>query len=204
MEPFNGYDGEEDAAYDALQRDVVINESITARELGAWLLKRFQPRSVIDLGCSNGLYLLPYIEAGCEALGVDACSTGGNMLPRGLYTRVDLRLPYEPPQRYDMAICCEVGEHLEEEHAEQLVKNCCACADLILWTAATPGQGGVYHKNERVVVWWERIFADNGYVRHSLTDEMIAFICANIPAHDAPWMRWGSAIYRKVNQDAPP
>lgn len=132
---------------------------------------------VIDLGCGPGVYLLPYKEAGCEVLGLDACPTGGELLAEGEFERFDLRYPYKPETRADLCINFEVAEHLEEHWADRLVDSICDCADLVLFTAAVPGQGGSFHHNEQPHEYWLQKFSErHGYITHPLQDSMWAFL----------------------------
>jgi len=145
-------------------------EAGQAEFLGALLLDTFakqryvRPRSVIDLGCGPGTYLRPF--TGCWVLGVDAEPTAGGQLPEGCFRQLDLRRPLPKLGRYDLALCIEVGEHLQPEFAGQLVANVAAVAPVVFWSAAHPGQGGEHHHNEQPPEYWEALFARHGYGTH--------------------------------------
>jgi hypothetical protein len=65
--------------------------------------------------------------------------------------------------RYELVICTEVAEHLEEEFAEIVVDNICENAKrYIFFTAARPGQGGHYHVNEQPHSYWMEKFSRRG------------------------------------------
>ena len=66
-------------------------------------------------------------------------------------------------RRFDLAISLEVAEHLEPQRSEGLVRDLCALADVVLFAAAVPFQGGAGHINERWQSWWAQKFSDNGY-----------------------------------------
>lgn len=169
--PFDGYDP--DGEYPEMMQFIIDVESIQADFLGRWVMENLTPESVIDLGCGPGLYLVPFQSEGLKVFGIDACPIGGQLLEPGSFERVDLRFPFKPAERFDLAICFEVAEHLERHWSERLVDTICDCADTVLFTGATPGQGGTYHVNEQPHEFWLDMFKErHGYVVHSLQDEL--------------------------------
>ena len=60
--------------------------------------------------------------------------------------------------RFDLAISLEVAEHLAPQRSESLVRDLCALADVVLFAAAVPFQGGAGHVNERWQSWWAQRF----------------------------------------------
>jgi SAM-dependent methyltransferase len=177
-EPFEGFDP--DNLYPGNAYGAPGNITYEAEAIGEWLWERLKPRSVIDLGCGPGCYLLPYKRHGAEILGVDACPECGHLIP-GDFKRVDLRLPYTPPKRYDLAICIEVGEHLEAEYADVLIQSIVGCSDIVLFGAAVPGQTGQYHVNEQPPAYWLAKWQAQGYAQHALQPEMRAFLRSLTP-----------------------
>ena len=175
--PFDGYDEFEDAEYRQMMSFIVRHEGPQAKALGDWLAEKLNPKSVIDLGCGPGIYLLPYKERGASVLGLDACSVAGEYLASSEFTRWDLRFPYIPDRHFDLAICMEVFEHLHKTWETQLCDVVCSCADTVLLTWATPGQGGSYHVNEVSHEYALRLFAErHGYHPHPLHGAMRAFL----------------------------
>jgi len=57
----------------------------------------------------------------------------------------------------------EVAEHLEPQSAETFVKSLTGAADLILFGAAYPHQGGPKHVNEKPHTYWAGLFAQHEY-----------------------------------------
>jgi hypothetical protein len=58
----------------------------------------------------------------------------------------------------------EVAEHLKESRAAGLVEDLTKLADVILFSAAIPGQGGTDHVNEQFLSYWTALFAARDYV----------------------------------------
>lgn len=116
------------------------------------LANRLQFSSVIDLGCGSGFIMARLRELGKEVCGVDGSVEALKAAPPSVKESIVLRDLTAPLYlgQYDLVVCTEVAEHLEEEFAEMVVDNICAnTKHLIFFTAATPGQGGHCHVNEQ-------------------------------------------------------
>lgn len=167
------FEGYEAADYERIMPDLEGFETLQANLLGEWLDEKLQPKSVIDVGCGSGFYLFPFRDKGVWCLGVDAMES---LRPDGkkaniLYDRADLRLPYEPPINFDLALCLEVAEHIPAEFTETLFDTICACSDTVVFSGATPGQKGEHHHNERPTEYWMDLFSKRGYEFHPLNGE---------------------------------
>ena len=163
-------------------------EAGQAAFLGALLLSTYKPRAVIDLGCGPGIYLLPFRAAGCAVLGVDADAAAGQALAPDEFRRADLRQPVGPPFFADVCLCIEVGEHLYAEYAHNLVFSATLCGRVVVWSAATPGQGGQHHHNEQPVEYWEALFRERGYWRDPFDAVIRAAIQANAECQKVGWL----------------
>jgi SAM-dependent methyltransferase len=201
MQPFEGYDP--DNLYPFAMESSMWNVTYQAEALGEWAWKTLRPASVIDIGCGPGCYLVPFKRHGCEILGVDACPTAGRVIP-GNFERVDLRFPYTPPNRFDLALCIEVAEHLEAEWADVLIETLAGCTDTILFSAAVPGQPGQYHVNVQSPEFWLSKFADRGYAMHPQDQPMRTFLETLLPATPErtdgchSWLRDHSHLLQKA------
>lgn len=138
----------------------------SARQLLPLVRSQVDVSSVVDVGCGTGGWLRVWMELGVkDVLGID-----GDHVPKSLLRvsadRVmnhDLRTPLEPPRRFDLALCLEVAEHLPAEIGPRLVRLLCRLSDVILFSAAQPGQGGERHVNEQPLAYWQEQFESNGY-----------------------------------------
>jgi hypothetical protein len=65
--------------------------------------------------------------------------------------------------RFDLAISMEVAEHLPASRAATFVEDIAKAADVVLFSAAVPGQGGDNHINEQWQSYWVRRFAAVGF-----------------------------------------
>lgn len=66
-------------------------------------------------------------------------------------------------RRFDLAICLEVAEHVDGDHSDNIVRSLVEAAEVILFGAAIPLQGGFGHINEQWPSWWRAKFAALGY-----------------------------------------
>lgn len=136
-----------------------------AAEIVPHLMRRFEPGSVVDLGCGTGSWLAVFRGHGCHVLGLEGEFVEDDLLeiPREYVHVVDLESDVRAPGRFDLALCLEVAEHLSPTAGERLVELLAATSDVILFSAAVPGQGGDHHVNERWPAHWQRLFAERGY-----------------------------------------
>lgn len=130
------------------------------------LLRIFNIKSVVDVGCGIGNWLLEFQKHQVsDLLGID-----GPHLNKSLYlldleqlSIKDLEKPIRLNRKFDLAISLEVAEHLSKESAENFIKSLCSLSDNIVFSAAVPNQGGQNHLNENWPSYWKSIFQRNGY-----------------------------------------
>ena len=175
------------AQYDALQREITIWETPQAMFLGELLKQELQPKSVIDIGCGPGVYLVPF-KPECRVLGVDGAPAAGLALEDGEFVRADLREDWRADTEYDLGLCIEVAEHLPPARAEYLVDLLAASARTVFFSAAAPGQGGQDHLNERPRQYWLDLFAARGYALHEKNAAIVEAITMNEACRKVQWL----------------
>jgi len=142
-------------------RQNTIRYCETAKKVVNILIKYFKPKSVIDIGCGNGLYLKEFENNGIKDLvGIDGSSNAKkeSIVNKKLIKIHDLRKPFYPEKKYDLCLCIEVAEHIEKKYSFTLVETLTRCSNLIIFTAAFPGQGGRGHVNEQKPEFWINLF----------------------------------------------
>lgn len=139
---------------------------VSARIILTEVVRLVSPRSAVDLGCGVGTWLRELAHQGVrEMLGIEGgwVPVEELVLPPHLVVRADLeRLP-TLGRRFDLAISLEVAEHLHPCGGGRLIDALCELADVVLFSAAIPGQGGNAHRNEQWPPYWQEKFAQNGY-----------------------------------------
>jgi SAM-dependent methyltransferase len=124
------------------------------------------PGSVVDVGCGTGDWLAAFRDLGVErVLGVD-----GDWVPRDQlqidpddFVAADLRRGVGIEERFDLALCLELVEHLPAESASGLVADLTRLAPVVLFSAAVPGQPGHGHVNPQWPEYWVSLFETRGY-----------------------------------------
>lgn len=127
-----------------------------------------RPSSVVDFGCGVGTWLKVFIEQGVEdaqGLELSDLSDDHYLIPREkVLTGVNFgSKSLEISGTTDLAVCLEVGEHIDAKYSSILVENLTKTSDLVLFSAAIPGQTGVQHVNEQPLSYWRDLFAERGY-----------------------------------------
>lgn len=159
----------------------------SARAVVPRVLPYVQATSVLDIGCGQGLWLKAFMEQGItDVLGYDGDYVERDKLviPKENFIGVDLEQPLKLDRKFDLAISLEVGEHLSDAASRAFVKNLTDAAPVVLFSAAIPGQGGVHHINEQWPDYWERRFAEVGYVpvdclrKYFWSDKRVSFFYA--------------------------
>jgi len=116
------------------------------------------PESLIDFGCGTGAMVNLARTLGVRAVGLDI-DPGPGMLKEDLGKYVDLN------EQFAVGLCIEVAEHINGDRSDWLLDTVgrhIQAGGHLIWTAATPGQGGVGHVNEMPPVHWrDRLYKRN-------------------------------------------
>ncbi|MBF0251837.1 MAG: class I SAM-dependent methyltransferase [Alphaproteobacteria bacterium] len=123
-------------------------------------------KNLVDVGCGNGSWLAVFKANGIDDIrGLDGAWIDESLLniPTENFTRTDLEQPIRLDRKFDMAMSLEVAEHLSPERAAGFVEDLTLLSDVILFSAAIPGQGGTNHINEQWPDYWAKFFSDHGY-----------------------------------------
>lgn len=124
------------------------------------------PTSVLDVGCGPGVWLAEWRRRGVrDIVGVDGDYVPDNALaiPPNAFRPSDISQSFDLERRFDIVECLEVAEHVPATHSETLIANLCRHGDLIMFSAAIPGQGGRFHVNEQPYEYWRSKFSARGY-----------------------------------------
>lgn len=151
------YDG---AYYDNI--DALAGHSMEV--IAAALVREAAPGTVLDVGCGSGALLAAFRDRGIPGVGLEQSPAGlAACRARGLTVHAaDLCADVPPQGRFGAVTCLEVAEHLPPARADWLVHFLTAASDVVLFTAATPGQGGTGHLNEQPHEYWIERFAARG------------------------------------------
>ena len=176
------------------------SSNTSARFLVPFLKKNLTFNSVIDIGCGDGQFVSEFIRNGIsEIKGIE-----GDWILSSLDQRntpwlqiADLTSELTFETRFDLAICLEVAEHLDEKYADTFVSNLVKASDLIFFSAAIPGQGGTNHVNLQYPDYWAIKFAKHGfYMKWDPRDIL------NGKRGVAPWYQQNCLLYQKSTENS--
>ncbi|MBO6179975.1 MAG: radical SAM protein [Selenomonadaceae bacterium] len=131
------------------------------------LVGNYFPNSVVDVGCGLGIWLSFLKKSGVkDVLGIDGAHINLNklLIDRKEFMAADLSKQIRLDKKYDLAICLEVAEHIEPQYADSFISNITKLSEVVLFSAAIPGQGGDHHVNEQWPSYWQEKFNSRGYV----------------------------------------
>jgi len=150
--------------------------------------------TVLDVGCGQGVWTREFVAINGvrNATGIDGKYVNQKKLviPANDFIAHDLTTPLQLGRRFTISISLEVGEHLPKEAAPILVQTLVDHADIVLFSAAVPGQGGEFHVNEQPLEFWRDLFESYNYVP---LDVIRPQLLGN--RHVAPWYRYNIMLY---------
>ena len=147
----------------------------SAPGIATTIVETFDPADLLDVGCGTGAMMEAIRDLGPSVKGLEYSSAALELCKkRGLdVTRFDIENDSHPfpDRRFDVVISMEVAEHLPASVADRYVNVLCQSSDHVVFTAATPGQGGQDHINEQPREYWlEKFDAREFTVQDDLTE----------------------------------
>jgi 2-polyprenyl-3-methyl-5-hydroxy-6-metoxy-1,4-benzoquinol methylase len=154
--------------------------------------------SVLDVGCGLGVWLQVWAGAGASrVLGIDGdyIDPGKLAIDAANFRTHDVGQPFDLGERFDLVQSLEVGEHVDPAQADIYVDNLVRHGDVILFSAAVPGQCGENHVNEQPLAYWRDKFESRGF---RTFDAIRPVISANDKV--ASWYRFNTLLYVRAEQ----
>lgn len=141
------------------------NSINSAKEVVPLFLSYYKPQSVLDVGCGLGTWLKIFEENQCDVFGIDGnyVQTKDLVIDINKFKDLDLNLKFNLNKKFDLVTSLEVAEHILPENAKGFIDSICLHGDIVLFSAAIPGQEGTLHYNERYNDYWIELFSQNGY-----------------------------------------
>ncbi len=131
-----------------------------------FLLSGLRVTSMLDVGCGLGTWIrAAQLNGIADVFGID-----GEDMPPGeprfdstRFKQCDLTTPVDLGRKFDVALCLEVAEHLDSQFALVLIETLARHSDMIIFSAACPGQAGQHHVNCQWPDYWQNLFNSLGY-----------------------------------------
>lgn len=164
------------------------------------LYNHFKPRSVVDVGCANGIHLRMLKDLGVpRLLGIEGTSSWTPYIERvfgGDYLIADLRDPLPKlKDKFELVISFEVLEHLEKAFARQAARNLTSLGDT-LCISACPLEGGFHHLNPQPREYWIKIFEHLGFGYSGKEVEYLQNIFSTMRC--SGWFKNSLKIFRRM------
>lgn len=131
-----------------------------------YLLRRFQPASVYQVGCGYGSYLKLFRSNGVEARGADSIDyCQRHFIGSTEYRTVDLNSDSVPEQPFSsVSICVDLADRISPQANRALIQELCAKTDLaIVFSGRNDASGGATTGDLRECNHWLGIFALNNW-----------------------------------------
>ncbi len=180
--------------YDATFFDFVgVSSGKSATQFLIALDFGFDPNSVLDVGCGRGVWLSAWKKLGVkEVLGLDGTYINKSSLfiDAEEFIATDISQPINLGKRFDLVQCLEVAEHLSSDASDTLISNLVNHSNIVLFSSASPGQGGEHHVNERPISYWAAKFKSAEY-------DAFDYPRSVVQRHKdiEPWYRFNTVMY---------
>ena len=118
-------------------------------------LELCNPVKCLDVGCGLGYFVQFLREHQVDAWGVEPNDLRDVFKANGYLIQRDLSSNFDLEEKYDLVICLEVVEHIPHEFEDIVFDNIRRhMSKYLLFSGATPGQGGTGHINEQAESHW--------------------------------------------------
>lgn len=147
-------------------QEIDSTSASSAKELVPLIKDFISPRSIVDVGCGRGMWLHEWEKQGVSdyaGFDGDYIKEDQLMIPKQKFIPANLDQGFQLPRKYDLVCSLEVAEHIQPFAAGRFIASLCELGDVILFSAAIPGQGGLNHLNEQYPGYWETLFQKNGF-----------------------------------------
>jgi cyclopropane fatty-acyl-phospholipid synthase-like methyltransferase len=174
--------------------------SDSAKVIVPMLLDKYSIDSVIDFGCGDGQFVEEFLRSGLkEVIGIegDWIRNVVDWQQMPWLKIANLQNVQDFERKFDLAVCLEVAEHLESTYAVNLIESLTNASDLVLFSAAIPGQGGTNHINLKYPDYWAELFFQRGF---TLAWDPRTILWKNRLV--APWYKQNCLVFAKSTSNA--
>ena len=148
-------------------------------------------QSVLDVGCGQGAWLSIWQKYGVKNIfGIDGNYVNNLLIDEQYFLPHNLDNAFDLESKFDLVQCLEVVEHLPKDKSRIIIESLIRHGDVVLFSAATKGQGGDNHINEQSYEYWRSIFSEYEYV----PIDFIRPIISNINGIE-PWYSYNIILY---------
>lgn len=151
--------------------NIIQGDPLTyAPRVWGYMIDRFQPRSVLDVGSGMGHAARWFHMRGLASMAFDAAAWN---VDHAIHPTIhhdllcgSLKCPV------DLVHCQEVAEHIPESHVDNFIRTL-TNGPTVLMSHATPGQVGYHHVNLQEDNYWIEKMAAVGYILLDIDTERV-------------------------------
>lgn len=151
-----------------------------------YIMENIKPdlKSVVDYGCGAAWFLYYFKRYRIsDVIGIEPNKNTFEILDPSIKDNIrflDLTEKIDLNRSFDLAMNIEVVEHIDEKYADLIIDNITRHVGLLIFSAATPGQGGWGHINEQPFEYWEeKLNIVNFYRVKNKTEKFRGYLEAN-------------------------
>ena len=178
--------------YEYINAGSLASARVVCPLLVAWL----KPDSLLDVGCGTGTWCKVWRESGVnDVLGVDDdyVNRSALLIDQSSFRSQDLSHAFDLGRTFSLVVSLEVAEHVAPDSADAFVESLSRHGDVVLFSAAVPGQGGEFHVNEQPLEYWRTRLARHGF---RCFDALRPKIIDNPEVE--PWYRYNTLLYARA------
>ena len=147
-----------------ISEDEMAMCSLFPERMLSTVVARFNPKSVLDIGCGTGRALEFFLSKGLDVVGIEGSAMArAKSLHPDRIIQCDLRKPVDLGRTFDLVWCFEVAEHIHSRFTDVFVQTMARHAPVVVMSAAPPGQGGEGHFNMQPKTYWIAKAAEVGF-----------------------------------------
>ena len=139
--------------------------------VGWWVGQYGKPKTMIDYGAGDGWWSHTFKQIGADTcFAVELDDIAQEHIPPDVYFKQhDLREPLDVLHRFDLVMCLEVAEHIPKQQAHNNLIPTLArsTGNVLIFSAAQPGQPGTGHINLQPLSYWIKTIEDWSYIKLS-------------------------------------
>ncbi len=129
------------------------------------LLRYYEPHTVIEIGCGEGTWLEVFGKAGAVVTGIDSeVDLPSLRVTPKCIVQADIENEHITcDNKFELAMSLETANRLSEKRADSFVRELAALSDVVMFSAAIPGQDGAPQQNAQYQSYWAEKFSQEGF-----------------------------------------